>query len=111
MKIPNGIRKIFAGIFILLYFVSYTNSVKYTHTHKYDDGVVTHSHPFKSAAHSHSAAELHFIPTCSFVATATAITVMTVAWLLVMSILCSGSRIVIGSRNRTENLRAPPALV
>ena len=111
MGIPNGIRKLFAGIFILLYFVSYTSSVKYTHTHKFSDGYVTHSHPFKSAAHSHSATELAFIPSGTFVATATAMASIFITWILVMDIQESGNPSVKCTIKNGENLRAPPALV
>lgn len=69
LKIKIVIRKVdksivaFLRVVVLLLFMSYyANSSLFLHTHYFECGAVTHSHPYSQAtSHSHSYADCHLL--------------------------------------------------
>lgn len=58
-------KHILGILFVTLYLCHYTANNFFIHTHHFNWGTVTHSHPYLpaegSSEHQHSAAQLHFI--------------------------------------------------
>ncbi len=73
MKTTEKLKGILTGMLALLYLVSFINLTFFTHSHCSPEGRITHSHPYKSASHTHSTAEFQFISsTGNFIAIITA---------------------------------------
>jgi hypothetical protein len=106
-------RKKILSLLLLALFVSYyANTTFFIHTHKFDWGEVTHSHPYTSGTHSHSIYTLQLIDNLT---TTLFIGGGVVFFLLLFSVskefLCAICRQqTLNSLLANNPLRAPPAV-
>ena len=54
-------KKIVSLLLLVLYVGYYTGTTFFVHSHNCADGAITHSHPYASATHTHSAAAFQLI--------------------------------------------------
>ena len=82
-----------------------------THTHTYEWGAVTHSHPYSQKGHNHSTNELVVIAMANHATfTATECTHITTPAQSEISIFWSYAESLIATALSAQNQRAPPAL-
>lgn len=105
-------RRAVAGIFVFLYLFSYINSTVFSHTHYSPDGVATtHSHPFRTASHTHSVADFRILQSGTFVAAPPAVFILTAAFAIVARITGEYLQTLIVFCKSVSYLRGPPSFI
>lgn len=112
MRMNLYMRRAVAGIFVFLYLFSYINSTVFSHTHYSPDGVATtHSHPFRSASHTHSVADFRILQSGAFVAALPAVFILTAAFALIARIGGEYVPVLTGFCKSASYLRGPPSFI
>jgi len=106
------IKKTVSLLFLALYVTYYGGTNFFFHTHRFTNGIITHSHPHASGTHSHSANDLQLINifTNTLFISATVLFLLTLFPISTLRICSFYKRHILHALIGSNLLRAPPVV-